>query len=131
MVHKLVVRRTQERVARAPAKPRHIDQGLRVLDPKADRERLGLNVHPAAVQHLERIAGAVPHGQHHMIRRDPRTTGQHHAANPPRAVSAGFNIQVRHTALKPVLTAQGLDRRPHVLNHLDEPKRADVRVRIN
>jgi hypothetical protein len=59
--------RAQDRVARATAEARADRPRLRMLDPHADGERLGLDMHAAPVQHLEGRARAVADGEDDMI----------------------------------------------------------------
>ena len=66
-MHELVIGRTKDRIARARTEASAINQALRMLDAKADGERLRLDMHAAIKQHLESIAGAVPDGENDMI----------------------------------------------------------------
>ena len=67
MVHQLVVGSAQHGVARKRAKTGTVNQALRMLDAKAHAKGFGLHVHALGMQHLKRIARAVPYGQHHMV----------------------------------------------------------------
>ena len=75
-----------------------------MLDAKADGERLGLDGDAAVVQHLENIAGAVAHRQHHMVGGDLFAALQPHALERPV-----FQNQVSDLALKAIFPAQAFD----------------------
>src|SRR5690606_21276524 len=55
VVHQLIVGGTQQRVSGVAAPAGPIDDALRVLDSKAYRERLGLQVHAGIVQQGEGV----------------------------------------------------------------------------
>ena len=82
-MYQLVIRRTEQRIARILAIARTVDQRLRMLDAKADRERLGLNINPPLVQHLKGVARAVADCEHQMIGGDAVAIVQ----NDPRDLS--------------------------------------------
>ena len=67
VMHQLIVRCAQKGVTRLGSKAALVNQRLRMLDSKPDRERLSLNVDPAIEQHLKRVAGAVTDGQNDPI----------------------------------------------------------------
>ena len=91
------------------AKAGAIDQRLRMLDPRADRKRLGLDLHTAPVQHRERVPGTVADRKDHMGRLDllPRPPGSGHAHR--GAVSADIDHESSTRQPKPVFAAQRLD----------------------
>ena len=66
VVHQLVLRRPQQRVAGVAAPTGAVNQPLRVLNAKADGERLGLQVDAACVQHGKGIARAVAQRHDHV-----------------------------------------------------------------
>ncbi len=127
MVHQLIIRRAKDGMARTRPKTRHIDDRLRMLDTEADGEGLGLHIHAAVMQHLERIARAMADSQHHMVGRDALATFQHYAVHLPHAV-ARFDIEIRHPALPAIFATQRFDGGAHILHHLDQAEGADMRV---
>jgi len=74
-----------------------------MLDAHAHGEGLRLDVHAAIVEHLERIAGAVANGEHHMIGGDAFAGLEHDAPHPARAVVG--DIDVDDLGLEAILTA--------------------------
>ena len=106
---------------------RRVDQRLRMLDPEADRERLGLDIHAALVQHLERVARAVADRQHQVAGGDPLAAGEHHAAH-LAAGAVALDVDVDDLAREAVFAAQRDDVLAHLLDHLDQPEGADVRL---
>jgi hypothetical protein len=120
-MHQLVICRTEQRVAGVDAETRLIDQRLRVLDAKADREGLGLHADAGPVQHLEGVAGAVTERQNDLI------GAQFLAGRASRRAPAAFDLQAGHPLLETDLAAEPFDLVAHVLDHADQPESADVR----
>ena len=127
MVHDLVVGRAQDLVAGVRPEAAHVDERLRVLDAEPDRERLGLDVHAAVVQHLERVARAVADGHHEVAGRQRFTRVQFHAHDLAR-VAFAFDQHVFDARLEADFATQGEDFGTNLLDHLDEAERADVRL---
>ncbi len=76
MVHQLVIGCPEDRVAGVLAPTGLIDQGLGMLDAKADREGLGLHRHALAMQQGKGVARAVAHGKHSRIGFNALACGQ-------------------------------------------------------
>ncbi len=64
-----------------------------MLDTRADRERLGLDMHAAAVQHGERVARAVADRQHDVVGVDLLPAGEGEAADV--ALRVEFDVRRR------------------------------------
>ena len=111
-------------MAGARAEARVVDDRLRVLDAKADRERLGFHEHAALVQNREGVARAVAEREHDVVGGDPCAVVQGHAANLP-----GLDQHIGHALPEANFTTQRLDLGPHLLDHADEAERTDVRLR--
>ena len=131
VVHQLVVGGAEQRMAGVLlAEPGAIDHALRMLDAKADRERLGLHRHAALVQHGEGVAGAVAEGEHDLVGAQllgacfgACAARDRQAANP-----AGLDPQVDDARAEADLAAEALDLGAHLLDHADQPEGADVRL---
>ena len=116
---------------RIGAEPRLVDPGLRMLDPHADREGLGLDMHAGRVEHRRTCrarCGRSParHGRPRDSRRcagaSPRTR---------RAPSASVAMSSPSTrVLEAIFAAQPLDRLAHALDHRHQPEGADMRMRL-
>src|SRR3989338_1504779 len=128
VVHQLVIRRAELRVARVLAVTCAVDQRLRVLDAEADQERFGFDVDAALVDHLEGVALAVADRQHQMIRGDVFAAAEHHAANVSDVIGSVLDFDVVHAALEADLAAQRLDGFAHLFHHAYQAERADVRL---
>ena len=122
-MHQLVIGGAQDRIAGIRPEAGSVDQRLRMLDPKAQRKRLGFQVHPTRIQHLESITRAVADCQHHMVAGDILASLQRHAANP----SVG-DVEILDLALEAKFTTQFLDRGAHLFYHLHQAECADVRL---
>jgi hypothetical protein len=125
-----VRRRAQIRVARTTAITRLIDPALRMLDPHADGEGLGLDMHPAGVQHLEGRAGAVADGEHDMIGFEEAAIVQVQPAQALFAIAHPIQRDVVHPRLPAIFSAQFLDRAADALHHRHEAEGADMRMRL-
>ena len=123
MVHELVFRCPQLRVAGAAAPARGVDQPLRVLDAEAHRKRFALHRHALGVEHRKAVAGAMAHGHHHLLGGDEAAIGEGHAAN---RVIAWVELQPIHTALECDLAPEGGDLRPQASHHRGQLEGADV-----
>ena len=99
-----------------------VDEGLGVLDARADRERFGLDMNAVAMQHGEGVARAVADRQHHVVGVDVLAVGQHQAAD----MAAGVQVDVFDAGVEAVVAAEGLDFGADALDHGDQPERADV-----
>jgi hypothetical protein len=99
-----------------------------MLDPHADRERLGLDMDAAVVQHLEGVAGAVADGQHHVLGRQVVAGRQMQALQLARPVGGGLDVEVVDLVLPAILAAQALDGLAHALDHRHQAEGADVRM---
>ena len=66
-MHQLVVGRTENGVARIRPEARAVDQALRMLNAKANRKRLWLNVDATLMQHLEGVTRTVANGEDDLI----------------------------------------------------------------
>ena len=128
VVRQGVGRRAEVRVAGAGAEAGLVDPALRMLDPEADGEGLGLYVDAAGVQHLEGVAGAVAHRQHHVVGGERVAGGEAKAPHAPRAVGARLDLEVVDPAAEAVFAAEGLDGSAHRLDHGHEAEGADVGV---
>ncbi len=113
VMHQFVIGRTQCRVTGEVAEAATIDQRLRMFDAKADRKRLGFNIHTALVQHLEGIARAVANRQHYMVGCNMVASGQRNAS-----YLAIIDVEIVNLALEAEFAAQFLDRRAHQFDHL-------------
>ena len=128
VVHELVVGRAEDRVAGVRAEAGAVDQRLRMLDAEADRERLGLHVHAALVQHREGVARAVAERQHDVV---GGAAPRRRRASTPRTCARTAPPSITHVddALREAdLAAQRLDLGAHLLDHADEAEGADVRL---
>ena len=114
----------------ALAEARAVDPALRMLDPHADREGLGLDMHAAPVEHLEGRPGAVPHREHDMIGLEKAAVMQVQPAHPLVPVRHALELEIVDSRLPAIFAAQRLDRRPHALDHGDEAEGADMRMRF-
>src|SRR6185369_3789894 len=92
-----------------------------MLDAKADRKRLGLDVHAARAEHFECIARAVADCEYDMVCGNELAVRQRHAANMPV-----LDVYIGHLALEPDLAAERMNRVAHVFHHTHQPERADV-----
>ena len=129
MVHQLVIGRAQQRVAGMHAPARLVDQALRVLDAKADRERLGLHLHATLVQHGEAVACAVTKGE------DGMAGGQHVILSGSQIVhmqrlqrASGVALDIGHALLETDLAAQRLDLFADAFHYLHQAEGADMRA---
>ena len=123
MVRKRIGRRAQVRVAGAGAEHGLVDPRLRMLDAKADRERLGLDMDAALVEGLEGVARRVADGEDHVIGLQRLASVQAHAPK-----DALVEIDVRDPVLEAVFAAQLFDLLAHGLDHGHQAEGADVRV---
>ncbi len=121
-----VVGRTEQRMAGAWPEAGAIDQRLRMLDPKADRERLGVEVNATRVQHLEGVAGAVAGRENDVLGGD--RFGRRAGRDREAAQGAGFDLEIDDPAAEPDLAAEALDLGAHLLDHADQAEGADVRL---
>ena len=110
------------------AEARLVDDRLRMLDAVADRERLGLHVDAAGVQHREGVARAVTERDDDMVGADLLARGQRHAAHLALAIGAGLDQQVGDLLLEADLAAQALDLGPDLDDHAHQAEGADVRL---
>ena len=122
----LIVSRAQIGMFGRGAEPRIVDQGLGMLDAKADGERLGLDIDAPIIEHLEGVAGAVADGQDHMIGQQVFTAFQHHAAYLALAGGVGIDQEVHDLVLKPIFPAQFLDRLAQALDHRNQSEGANM-----
>ncbi len=125
VVHDLVVGGAQQLVAGKLAEAAAVDHALRMFDAKAQRERLGLHEHAASVQHLEGIARAVADRQDHLLARQIVAIGQLQSAH-----AAAFDVDIVDARVETDLAPEREDLRTDVLDHLNQPERADVRPRL-
>ena len=79
-------------MAGAVAEARAVDQPLRMLDPHADGQRLGIHPHAAPIQHRHGIPRAVPDREHDVIRLDPLAIGQVQGADVPPAFCISMDL---------------------------------------
>lgn len=93
-----------------------------MLDAKTQRERLGFDKDAAIVQHLEGVARAVAHGQHHVV-----TLQRFAVRQLQRAHLALIDLDVVDPRFETHFTTQFVDGRTHLFHHADEAERADVR----
>ena len=121
VVHQLVVGGAEDLVPGLGAPAGLVDHALGVLDAKADREGLGLDVDAAVMDHLEGVAGAVPDGEDDVVRLDELAVRQAHALDP-----AVLDRQVVDAGLEADLAAEREDRRAHGLDDRDQAEGADV-----
>ena len=123
VVHEPVFGRAQKRMAGMAAPAGAVDQALRVLDPKADRERLGLDVDAASVQHRKGVARTVAQRQHHLV--GAQLLGltialvQHRQAAQVPALRSVLDLHIGHALLKAHLAAERDDLLAQVLHDLD------------
>ena len=123
VMHQFVIRRAQGRVSCVPAVAAAVDEGLGMLDAKTNGKRLGLQIHAALVQHVKRVARAMPHRQHDMPRRDVLSARQHHTQHLP-----AVDIEIADAAVKTYLATEGFNGRAQLLHHPHQPEGADVRL---
>jgi hypothetical protein len=90
---------------------------LRMLDAKADAERLGLDGDAAFVQHFKRVAGAVAQRQHDMIGFRILASPDSRFYLKPRNDRSSFNRIIGDPLLEADLAAQ----RDDLLAHLIPP----------
>ncbi len=121
VVYQFVVGCPQLWVSRVPSQSGAVDQRLRVLDSKADRERLRLDEYTPPVQHAEGVAGAVPERQHHMPAVQRFAVVQDDACDP-----SVVEEQVDHLVFEPDFPAQRDDLFADRRHHPREPERSDV-----
>ena len=123
MVHQLVVSGTQFRVTGVFAQPRAVDQRLRVFNPKAYRERLGLHVHATVVQHTEGVTGTVAQRQDHMAGVQLLAIGQYHAGQ-----LTIVDQYICHALLEAHFATQRFDLLTHVFYDTGQTERTDMRL---
>ncbi len=136
VVDEPVVGRAEERMAGVRPEAGAVDERLRVLDAKADRERLGFEVDAALVQHRERVARAVPRRDDDVLGVDlvPLLAGRcvrfarHRLHDGEAAHRAALDAEVDDARAEADLAAEPLDLVAHALDHADQPERADVRL---
>ncbi|OIQ72317.1 hypothetical protein GALL_460590 [mine drainage metagenome] len=132
VMHQLVSRCTQQRVAGVAAPQGAVDHALRMFDAKAHRKRLGPQAHPPFMQHGKGIACAVAQGQHAVVgaQRIRLAAGLvEHAESAQLPGTRGtVNFDVNDTLLKANFAAQGNDLFAQVLYHPHQPEGANVRV---
>ena len=116
-----IVRRSQKRMPGLAAKPVSVDHALRMLDAESHGKRLGLEIDPPPVQHLEGIPGAVAHRQDDVLRRQDLPAFQNDAPKLPV-----LDHQVIHPGLKPNLRPQPQKLGPHGFHHFDQTERPHV-----
>src|SRR6185503_8983195 len=121
VMDQLVVGGAEQRMAGVLPVARAVDERLRVLDAKADREWLGLNMDAAIVEHLESVARAVADGQHDVVGGDAFSAGDHYAANLPVV-----DFDISDFAAEADFTAQSMDGVAQALDHAHQPEGADV-----
>ncbi len=116
-----------------PAPARAVDHALRMLDAKAHRERLGLHVHAALVEHGEGVARAVAQSHHGMVGLQPLALAavlvQHFQGGETAVLALAFDAHVTHALAEADLAAQADDLLAYSLDHLHQLEGADVRVR--
>ncbi len=115
--------------AHAPKRARSI-QRLRMLDPHPDREGLGLDMHAARVEHLEGVARAVADRQHDMVGGEMVAGRELQAADAPRPVRVGRDVEIVDALAEAIFAAERLDRGAHTLDHRHQPEGADMRMRF-
>ena len=107
---------------RAPVRPSvrvPVDQRLRVLHADAHRERLGFHVHASFIQHLKGVSCAVSGCEHGRVRPDPLSVIQDQTAR--------LRDHIRHLCVEPEFPARTDNGFPHLLHHVHEDIRPDVR----
>ena len=122
-MHQLVVRGAELGVAGEPAEARAVDQRLRMLDAKSDREGLGFEEHAAPFEHAQRVARAVPEREHDVTAAQRLAVLEHHPFD-----LAVLDQHIRDLAFEAHLAAERDDFRAHLLDDAREPERADVRL---
>ena len=122
-MHQLVVRGAELGVAGEAAEARAIDQRLRMLDAKTDREWFGLEEHAAPLQHAQRVARAVPQREHHVAAAQRLTVLEQRPFD-----LALVDQQIGDPALEAHLAAERDDLRAHLLDDAGEAEGADVRL---
>ena len=85
-------------------------------------------MHAARVQHREGVARAVAEREHDLVGRDRRAFGAAALATRDGANAPVLDQQVGHALAEADLAAQRLDLGAHLLDHADQPERADVRL---
>ena len=113
-----------------------VDQRLRVLDAKADRERLGFEVDAALRAASRRCRARCAPARGRRARRRSRAAARRQArplraaptADGEAAHRAAVDAQVDDARAEADLAAEPLDLVAHVLDHADQPERADVRL---
>ena len=128
VMHQLVIRRTQKRIASIGAKTRAVNHALRVFNAHTDGKGLGLHGNTMRLQHGEAIACAMAKGEYRVVRFNHLSALKHKAAQVARTIGAGFDDQVIHPRTKAIFTAQGFDLRTDMFHHGNQPKRADMRL---
>ena len=130
MMRQRISRSPQVGMLGASAEPGAVDPGLRVLDPHADRKRLGLDMDAAVVQHLECVARTMPDREHDVGGLHHLTGLQHKAAEPPTAISRDFDEQIVDPMLPAIFTTKLLNGGAHMLHHRNQTEGADMGMRL-
>ena len=91
---------------------------------------LGSTWTPALVEHLERVARAVPDRQHDVIGLEIIAAMEVQPADVPLAFGVGRDIEPVDARPEAIFAAQPLDRLAQAFDHRHQPERADMRVRL-
>ena len=131
-MHELVIGRAEQRAVGLLAVAALIDERLRMLDAKSNRERLGLDEHAASMQHFEGVARAVADGEHEVVGGDPFAAGKNNPAHARSALAIGrrklLEFDVVDARFEADLAAEGDDLRAHLLDHAHQSESSDVRL---
>ena len=132
MVHQLVIRSAQQRVARIFAPAGAVNHALRVLDTEADGEGLGLHGHAALVEVDKGIACAMTQCHHRVVGGQVvALTGdlvEHLQARQLALLAFTLNLYIGDALLKAHFAAQAHDFFANAFNQLDQLEGADVGV---
>ena len=118
----LVVGRAKQWMTGARPIASAINQPLRMLDAEADRKGFGFDVNATLVQHRKRIACAVADGEDDMVAAQFAAVGEAKSAN-----LAVLDDDIVYALTEPEFATQRLNIGAHAFDHLDQPKRADMR----